>query len=224
VSYYGSFHATDIGRRDDRWPMGPVGPGGPNPNAPKPKPAPRPGPKKPYVRPDQGMPVEMVICTGTPQYILPRFEYNKWNLRDDLWERHRCMISCIARDVVASWSDTKARKIHHICLMGHADFHGPGDYNLQLGRARANSVRTQLCKELFYHANCHHRPDILPNITIAAGTAGDTTPRDPGRSDEARARNRRVEVFFVYQPTSDGRKCVTATPIPTRPPPRGGVV
>jgi hypothetical protein len=159
------------------------------------------------------MPIEMVICTGKPNYIVSRFEYKKWNLRDDLWEKHRCIIDCIAREVVASWVDIMRKPIRHVCLMGHTDFHGRDDYNMQLGRARANTVRTELCKALMYHAECKQRLDILTKLTIAAGTAGKTAPRDPRKTDEGRERNRRVEVYLQDFP-SEGRKCPVNVPIP----------
>jgi hypothetical protein len=162
------------------------------------------------------MPIEMVICTGTPDYIVSRFDYKKWNLRDDLWEKHRCIILCIAQRIIDSWIDFRKRPVRHVCLMGHTDFDGHGDYNIQLGRARANSVRDELCRALTYLAECRRRLDILTQITIAAGTAGKTSPRDLKKTDEARERNRRVEVFLLYTPSDDGRKCPVTQPIPPR--------
>lgn len=221
MNYYGSFHATDDGRRGrDGWPQGDWAPVGPPPKTqppPKPKPAPpkQPAQKKTWIRPDQGMPVETVICTGKPDYALSRFCYNSWFLRDDMWERHRWEIQGIARDVIDRWNTM--RRVKHICLMGHTDFHGPDDYNFQLGRARANTVRDALCEALMYIAKCRNQLDILTKLTIACGTAGKTVPRAPGKSDEARACNRRVDVYLQTF-DSEGRKCPVNIPIPPRRP------
>jgi hypothetical protein len=229
MSYHGSFHATDDGRRGrDQWPQPPMGPIDPAPKtkpAPKPKPAPpgQRGKKKTWVRPDQGMPTEMVICTGKPNYIIGRFCYNSWYLRDDMWQRHRYEIQGIAKEIIDSWIDFGARRIKHVCLMGHTDFHGPDDYNDQLGRARANSVRDELCKALVYIAECRRSLDILTKLTIACGTRGKRNPLAPGKSDDARACNRRVDVY-LQEFESDGRKCPVTIPIPPRKPQGGGPV
>jgi len=222
MSYYGSFHATDDGRRGrDLWPQGPSEPIDPAPKTqptPKPKPAPpkQPAQKKIWVMPDQGMPIESAKCEGDPNYILGRFCYNSWSLRDDMWQRHRYEIQGIARDIIESWIDFRARRIRHICLMGHTDFHGKDDYNEHLGRARANSVRDELCRALVYIAECRGRLDILTQLTIACGTWGRRKPRALGKSDDARACNRRVEVYLQYV-ESEGRKCPVTIPIPRRP-------
>jgi hypothetical protein len=222
MSYFGSIDIADDGRRGrDMWPPGPVGPIDPAPitkPAPKAKSAPprQPAQKKITIRPDQGMPVETVICTGRPNYILGRFCYNSWSLRDDMWQRHRYEIQGIAKEVIDSWAVFGGRPIKHICLMGHTDFHGPDDYNMQLGRARANSVRDELCQALMFAADCRKRLDILTNLTIACGTAGKTEPRAPGKSDDARACNRRVEVY-LQDFYSEGRKCPVIVPPILRP-------
>jgi len=218
---YGSFH-DDGRRRNDVWPYGPsgpVGPGRPDPPAPKAKPStsPKPAQKKTWIRPDKGMPIEMVICSGKPTYVISRFCYNSWFLRDDMWERHRWEIQGIARDVIDRWRST--RRVKHICLMGHTDFHGPDEYNIQLGRARANTVRDALCEALTYIAKCQNQIEILTKLTIACGTAGKSAPRALGKSDDARACNRRVEVY-LQDFESDGRKCPITIPIP-RPIPGG---
>jgi len=213
---YGSFH--DDGRHSrDLWPQGPSGPIAPNPPAPKTKPAPKPKPPgkpKTWIRPDKDMLIESVICDGKPDYVISRFCYNSWFLRDDMWERHRWEIQGIARDVIDRWPTT--RRVKHICLMGHTDFHGPDEYNMQLGRARANSVRDALCEALTYIAQCKMQLEILTKLTIACGTAGKTAPRATGKSDDARACNRRVEVY-LQDFESDGRKCPITIPIPRRP-------
>jgi hypothetical protein len=227
MTYYGSFHATDDGRRGrDSWPQGDWAPVNPAPKtkpAPKPKPAPprQPAKKKNVILPDQGMPKEQVICSGKPHIILSHFCYNSWTLRDDMWVRHRHVIQGIAREVIESWIDMRARKIKHICLMGYADFHGEHDYNWALGRARSNTVRDAICEALIKLAQCKGRLDIVTQITIAAGTGGEGNPRILARTDEARACNRRVEVYLMDF-EGEGRKCPINVPIPPRPPGGGG--
>ena len=228
MSYNDSFRYGAVPRGDDVWPVPPPGPVQPSQKSrPAPKPKPKPAPpgqsgQKPAVRrPDEGMPVEMVICDGKPNYIISRFCYNSWYLRDDIWERHRWEIQGIARDVIDSWLGQRSPLVRHICLMGHADFHGKDDYNDRLGRARANSVRDALCEALKYVAECRGRLDILTKLTIACGTWGKRKPRAPGTSDDARACNRSVDVYLQDFP-SDGRKCPIKVPIPPRPPQGGG--
>lgn len=226
---YGSFHAADDGRRGrDQWPQGDWGPVDPAPKTqpppkPKPKPAPprQPAQKKPYIRPDQGMPIETVICDGKPDYILSRFCYKSWFLREDMWENHRWAIQGIARDVVDRWMTDK--RVKHICLMGHADWHGEEIPNDHLGRARANTVRDALCDALKYVAECRGQLDILTKLTIACGTWGERKPHILSKSDEARACNRCVDVYLqTFE--GDGRKCPIKIPIPPPKPPQGGWV
>jgi hypothetical protein len=212
---YGSFHATDDGRRGrDGWPwpspdMGPdilTRPGAKPPPKPKPAPPRQPAKKGPVKLPDDGMPKERVICSGSPHVILSHFCYNDWALRDDMWSRHRHVIHGIAQDVIDSWLGLKSPLVKHICLMGYADWHGEPPYNFSLGRARANTVRDELCKALMKLAKCAGRLDIMNKLTIAAGTGGESNPRILAKTDEARACNRRVEVYLVDF-EGDGRKC-----------------
>jgi hypothetical protein len=61
----------------------------------------------------------------------------------------------------------------------------------------------------------------VTQITIAAGTGGMGNPRILARTDEARACNRRVEVYLMDF-EGDGRKCPINVPIPPKPPGGGG--
>ncbi|MBM3333878.1 peptidoglycan-associated lipoprotein Pal [Candidatus Sumerlaeota bacterium] len=72
-----------------------------------------------------------------------------------------------------------------ILLEGHCDDRGTREYNLNLGARRANSVREYLVSKGI-------SPDRLHTISY-----GEDRPIDPGNSEAAWAKNRRVE-FKVY--------------------------
>jgi len=78
-------------------------------------------------------------------------------------------------------------------------------------------------KALVYIAECRRSLDILTKLTIACGTRGKRNPLAPGKSDDARACNRRVDVY-LQEFESDGRKCPVTIPIPPRKPQGGGPV
>ncbi len=71
---------------------------------------------------------------------------------------------------------------YRVKLVGHADYIGPDRYNEKLGLRRANAVKRFLEK---YGA----RPG---QITVE--TRGESSPKVPARTDEARFMNRRVEI------------------------------
>ena len=71
-------------------------------------------------------------------------------------------------------------------IEGHADIRGTDDYNLDLSQRRADSVRAWFI-----------RNGVEPARVDAIGY-GRSRPRDPGDSEEAHARNRRVE-FVVHR-------------------------
>jgi hypothetical protein len=86
-----------------------------------------------------------------------------------------------------------------VIIEGHADVRGPDDYNLALSQRRAELARAALVKQGFTVER------------IDAVGYGRSRPRDPGTSDEAHHRNRRVEFVIVrHGPTAD-----TTAPAPT---------
>jgi len=72
-----------------------------------------------------------------------------------------------------------------VIIEGHADVRGPDDYNLALSQRRAELARATLVKQGFAADR------------IDAVGYGRSRPRDPGTSDNAHHRNRRVEFVIV---------------------------
>jgi outer membrane protein OmpA-like peptidoglycan-associated protein len=100
------------------------------------------------------------------------FETNKWELLPESFP--------ILDEVAKLINDHK--EISEVVIEGHADDRGTHEWNLRLSRHRAKSVLDYLAKK-----------------GVRAGRLrydgfGDTRPLDTERSDEARAKNRRVEV------------------------------
>nr|UUM00231.1 OmpA/MotB [Vibrio alginolyticus]WKV19520.1 Outer membrane protein P6 [Vibrio parahaemolyticus] len=71
-----------------------------------------------------------------------------------------------------------------LLVAGFTDSKGSADFNLKLGQLRSNNV----CKML---ETLGARKEQLTCVSY-----GETHPADPGSSDEARARNRRVELLY----------------------------
>jgi outer membrane protein OmpA-like peptidoglycan-associated protein len=70
----------------------------------------------------------------------------------------------------------------NIDIVGHADFIGGPEYNVNLSERRANLIMTML-KDAGVDAS-----------RMTAKGMGETTPIDPAQTDEARAKNRRVDI------------------------------
>ncbi|GAB4311212.1 MAG: peptidoglycan-associated lipoprotein Pal [Candidatus Sumerlaeia bacterium] len=79
----------------------------------------------------------------------------------------------------------KANPTAHIQIEGHCDERGTEEYNMNLGQKRASAVREYLIGKGCNEANLH---------TISYG---EERPVDPGQTEEAYAKNRRVQ-FLVY--------------------------
>ena len=71
-----------------------------------------------------------------------------------------------------------------VSLEGHADRRGSGGYNLALGERRARAVKS------FLHANA------VRDSQTSAISYGEERPALEGDSEEAHARNRRVEIIY----------------------------
>ena len=74
------------------------------------------------------------------------------------------------------------REYDKVVIEGHADDRGTHEWNLRLSKHRAQSVVDYLAK----HG--------VKRSRLSSEGFGDTKPLDPARNDEARAKNRRVEV------------------------------
>ena len=72
-----------------------------------------------------------------------------------------------------------------ITLEGNCDERGTSEYNLALGQSRAERV-----KRMMVDAG-------IPAENITAISLGKERPRDPGHTEQAWARNRRVDVVLV---------------------------
>lgn len=76
-------------------------------------------------------------------------------------------------------------RMMRVRLTGHADERGTREYNLALGERRANAIRAYLVAQ------------GASRSQIEAISYGEERPVDPGHSESAWAKNRRVEI--VYQ-------------------------
>lgn len=94
--------------------------------------------------------------------------------------------------VDSKWNDQLKQHVNYLSsdqsirllVAGFTDAKGSADFNLKLGQLRSNNV----CKEL---EALGARKEQLTCVSY-----GETHPADPGSSDEARARNRRVELLY----------------------------
>jgi outer membrane protein OmpA-like peptidoglycan-associated protein len=103
-----------------------------------------------------------------------QFDFDKAELRP----RHRELLSRIAGVLLTA-------KGYSIYVYGHTDDVGGESYNLNLSERRAKTVRDYLIDA-----------GVSPDIISTRGY-GKSSPRVAGTSDEARAKNRRVEVGVV---------------------------
>ncbi|OUD14480.1 hypothetical protein TPSD3_09265 [Thioflexithrix psekupsensis] len=76
-----------------------------------------------------------------------------------------------------------------ITIAGHADSDGEADYNLDLSRRRAESVKTFLI-------NNHSLPNQAPQ-RLRVEAHGEQQPIDTNETEEGKARNRRVEFIRI---------------------------
>lgn len=100
------------------------------------------------------------------------FETNKWDLLPE---------SFPILDEVAKMLE-QHKEYDEVIIEGHADDRGTHEWNLRLSRHRAKAVVDYLVKK------------GIKRSRLAYVGYGDTKPIDPARTDEARAKNRRVEV------------------------------
>lgn len=95
----------------------------------------------------------------------------------------------------------RGSKRFFLALQGHADQIGTAEYNLQLSQRRAEAVRR-------YLVAVHD----LPLYRVHILGLGEEKPAEPGRTAEARALNRRVEIH-VYSADA-----ATSSATPSNPP------
>jgi outer membrane protein OmpA-like peptidoglycan-associated protein len=103
-----------------------------------------------------------------------QFDFDRAEIRP----QHRELLSRIAGVLLTA-------KGYSIYVYGHTDDVGAESYNLNLSERRARAVRD-------YLVNAGVSPDI-----ISTRGYGKSSPRVAGTTDEARAKNRRVEVGII---------------------------
>jgi hypothetical protein len=115
--------------------------------------------------------------------VLDQFQFD----RSSLSPSHQQIIREIAAHIVTSQG--KPSQINTVCLEGHTDTAGQEGYNMQLGQKRAETVRQALTQELN-----RLRPGLVRQLTIAAQSAGESSPILNSQGREDTARSRRVEI------------------------------
>lgn len=101
--------------------------------------------------------------------------------RDVLFDYDSASISDVAQqDIESNLQLLQSNPSVRIQLEGHADERGTEEYNLQLGQARARSVRDVLLAS------------GIPSSRIEVISYGENVPLDAGHNEAAWARNRRV--------------------------------
>jgi outer membrane protein OmpA-like peptidoglycan-associated protein len=152
--------------------------------APEPKPAPVPKPV--VIKPAPKKPVETVIqttgydCATDLERIANsfpvRFEFRK----SEITNLHEFTISQVA----ALLRDPRCAGLR-IEIEGHTDFRGTYRYNQLLSELRAERVLGRLVQ------------DGVSGGRLLASGQSEARPKDPARTDSARAKNRRVEFRII---------------------------
>lgn len=116
-------------------------------------------------------PLGMVVSLGEDKFL---FDFDK----ADLKPQNRELLSRIAGVLLASHG-------YRIQVYGHTDDVGTEQYNQQLSERRANAVRDYLVQA------------GIPEDIIEAKGFGKSSPRVEAKTNEARRKNRRVEIGVV---------------------------
>jgi outer membrane protein OmpA-like peptidoglycan-associated protein len=123
-----------------------------------------------------------------------KFDFDKADIRPE----DREMLSRIAGILLTSHD-------YSISVNGHTDDVGTEEYNQKLSQRRAEAVRDYLVKA------------GLPAEIFTVKGYGKTHPLVPGSSEEARAKNRRVELGIAYTRIVYGREAVRQGPAAPKP-------
>jgi len=148
------------------------------------------GPKEIEALPEGEYPATYDIVIGEGEWEAPEavsdddaaiyqtiyFDYDKSNIKPEF----RATLEDIAADL-------KANRRRYVRAVGHCDERGTNEYNFGLGERRAESVRAYLAAL-----------GISPG-RIRTLSKGEEEPIDPGHTEAAWARNRRVEFFIADQ-------------------------
>ena len=120
-----------------------------------------------------------------------KFEFDKAELRPE----DRELLSRIAGILMTA-------KDYSISVSGHTDDVGTDEYNIKLSERRAQAVRDYLVKA-----------GLSPEILSVTGL-GKSRPLVPGTSDQARAKNRRVELGIAHMRILTGKPDAPKAPSP----------
>ncbi len=149
------------------------------------------------LRPHEGDEVERTcieVDLDGRQARLSCFRFNSPRLR----AFHLPAIRRIARHI-ARIGATRIR------IVGHADYRGSDEYNIVLGRQRAEAVRRQLASVL--------DPARLAGADLSVASRGKSSPIASNRTRRGRALNRRVELAFS-PPATQTRSRPQPLPLP----------
>jgi OOP family OmpA-OmpF porin len=121
-----------------------------------------------------GCPKLTIQRGGVFQLRSVHFETNKWALLPESFP----ILDEVARFLA------ERKDLDEVVIEGHADDRGTHEWNLRLSKHRAQAVVEYLVKK------------GIKRGRLSYLGFGDTKPIDPERTDDARAKNRRVEVRF----------------------------
>lgn len=109
---------------------------------------------------------------------------------------HLPAIDALADRIIAAAVHVRGGPLGRVELFGHADFIGERGYNNPLGLLRAKAVRNALVAALEKKMR-----GVTSRIEIDPFSLGEDYPVNPSdRSDEGRARSRRVQVYAMLVP------------------------
>jgi outer membrane protein OmpA-like peptidoglycan-associated protein len=133
------------------------------------------------------------VIAPRDQRSLRGFDFGKWLLT----EEHERMLDSLGREAVRSWDSR--RSVTRIVAEGHTDPVGTHDFNIKLGRHRAEAVAKRL-KEIIndYAAAARFPAGVLDKIEYVVASYGEERPF----SRTLQTLNRRVELTLYrdYRP------------------------
>jgi OmpA family protein len=120
-----------------------------------------------------------------PDLVLDDFDFDRSILKPS----HKNQIDKLAQQIVDSWKPASTRQALSVRAVGHTDKVGPVEYNLDLGRLRAEKVMGRLTG-LIIGGDI----DTYQRMTWSLTSEGKARPR----SVSVPAQNRRVEIFIQW--------------------------
>jgi outer membrane protein OmpA-like peptidoglycan-associated protein len=139
-----------------------------------------------------GRETERALTGRKADAIIDKFDFDSSKLKPS----HLLLIDQVAKKIAQSWEG--GQPIFTVRLIGHTDPVGTPNYNMGLGSRRGMAVLNQLKRSLE-----DQKKGLSYKVLILVESKGERQPIDPAPNEEARARNRRVEVFLsteILQP------------------------